>query len=174
MFVRFVAPDLDSLDALEAEVLVLSLYEDERPLQGLTGLVDWRLSGQLSQWIVDQRLSGSAGEKLMVPGRPRLRVDRLLVFGLGPKAEFGEPQFRDLTTSLVQTLEEARLSSVAISLPGRHIEGSAPDTRFRALLEAIGDRALLDELIVVESPATHRALTELVARERRRARAETG
>lgn len=169
MQIRFVAPDLNHLDQLETEVLVVSIFADQRPLQGLAGLVDWRLCGRLSDWILEKRISGDEGEKLMLPGRPKLKADRVLAVGLGPEGRFDESRFRAFSRAVVQTLDEAHLSSVAISLPPIEL---APEKRLRLFLDAVGDDALFDELIVFEPASAHRGLNEIVERERRRARAK--
>ena len=46
---RFVPRALRHLDETSAEVVACCIYRDERPLSGLAGLLDWRLSGRLSR-----------------------------------------------------------------------------------------------------------------------------
>ena len=111
MFIRFVVPSLETLDEVETEVLLISVFSDDRPLKEVAGLVDWRLCGRLSEWILEERLTGAEGEKLIMPARPRLRADRILLFGLGPEERFGEAQFRAYARRVAHTLEAAQLAS---------------------------------------------------------------
>jgi len=81
-----VAPELRVLDDSPADVLVLTTFSDERPLEGLTGLVDWRLCGAISGWKQDGLVSGEYGEQMLYPTR-RLSHPRVLLMGLGARAE---------------------------------------------------------------------------------------
>ena len=63
---------MEALDQADAEALCLFVSEDERPLTGLAGLVDWRLSGRLSRMIRAGLVIGAAGEALLTPPGMRL------------------------------------------------------------------------------------------------------
>ncbi len=86
--VRLVPAELRALDDLDDDVLALSVFSDERPLEGLTGLVDWRLCGGLSRWFLTGFASGALGERILYPLGRRLPHAQLLLFGLGPRAEY--------------------------------------------------------------------------------------
>src|SRR5262249_732244 len=78
MDVDFVAPDLRRLEAAtQAELVACAIWEDERPMTGLAGLLDWRLAGRLSRLARDGFLAGTLGEVLFVPGRPRLPFEKV-------------------------------------------------------------------------------------------------
>jgi len=70
-----------------ADALVVPLPEDERPLRGDAGRVDWRLSGQLSRLLLDGFASGRRGEAVLLPADARVASRRLLLAGVGPAAE---------------------------------------------------------------------------------------
>jgi hypothetical protein len=80
-------PDLRVLDDHPADLLVLTAFQDERPLEGLAGLVDWRLCGALSSWRVGGFSTGAFGEQVLMPTGRRLSHPKLLLMGLGPRAE---------------------------------------------------------------------------------------
>ena len=83
MDLRFTTPELRKLDLLGTEVLVSTLASDERPPHGVTGLLDFRLAGRISRLIHKGFATGRVGEVLLVPGKPKLPFDKLLLFGVG-------------------------------------------------------------------------------------------
>jgi hypothetical protein len=48
MELRFVSPELASLDDLDAEVLACAIWSDARPSHGVAGLADFRMAGRIS------------------------------------------------------------------------------------------------------------------------------
>ncbi len=84
---RWIAPELRVLDDSPGDLLVLCAFADERPLGGLTGLVDWRLAGALSSWRIGGFSTGELGERVLYPTARRLSHPRLLFVGLGHRAE---------------------------------------------------------------------------------------
>lgn len=62
---------------------VLFCFEDERPLQGLLGQLDWRLNGVFSNWIRSQRITGKFGEAVYAPLKWNERTFHFLVIGAG-------------------------------------------------------------------------------------------
>ena len=89
--VSFITPDLralDDQDVTEADnILVLSAFSDDRPLRGLAGLVDWRLCGTLSRFIQSSKAIGDYGERVLLPSGGRLPHAKVLMMGLGPRAQ---------------------------------------------------------------------------------------
>src|SRR5436190_1879228 len=49
------------------DLAVLPFFEDERPLQGLAGLVDWRIGGGLSALLRAGFCTGATGEAVLLP-----------------------------------------------------------------------------------------------------------
>ena len=59
---------LDALDALTGvEALCCFVTEDERPLGGASGFLDWRLCGELSKILASGYFVGAPGDKLLLP-----------------------------------------------------------------------------------------------------------
>lgn len=106
---QMVPPELRVLDDSPADLLVLATFSDERPLEGLTGLVDWRLCGAISSWKQSGLASGAYGEQLLYP-TSRLSHPRVLLLGLGPRAEHRSDRAFGLAR---QALEAADLLGVA-------------------------------------------------------------
>ena len=127
---------LDALDPLPVDTLCLFVSEDERPLGGAAGFVDWRLCGQLSRLLVDGFFKGTRGESLLLPSSGRIGAPRLVVLGLGPGGEaLHAGVLRSALSQAADVLNRARVDSVALELPGRgampaHERTSAFDEAF--------------------------------------------
>lgn len=111
---------LDALDPLPVDTVCLFVSEDERPLGGAAGFVDWRLCGQLSRLLVDGFFKGTRGESLLLPSSGRIGAPRLVVLGLGPGGEaLHAGVLRSALSQAADVLNRARVDSVALELPGR-------------------------------------------------------
>ncbi|AKF06930.1 M17 family peptidase N-terminal domain-containing protein [Sandaracinus amylolyticus] len=174
MELRFVAPDLRALDGLRSEALALPFFQDERPLRGAAGLVDWRLCGRLSRLLVRGRMRGALGERVLIPARPRLAFEKLFLFGLGPRAAFDETAFVASVDDVLDTLEKMRARTAVIALPGRSLELVGPERALELFLSAARDRHEHDELTLIEPLDAQRSMIPVLERARRKARALEG
>jgi hypothetical protein len=165
---RFVAPDLHALDDTPAEALACAVYHDERPVRGLAGLIDWRLTGRVSRLLRESFANAEAGEVLCVQGRPRLPYEKVLLLGLGPKASFDEAAFRAALATLLRTLSGLRVKRAVVQLPGRADDRIAPERAAELVLEAARDSEDHDAWWLVEPPAAQAKIAALAKEERRR------
>lgn len=170
MEVRFVPLDLARIDQLRLEVLALPFFEDERPLKGAAGLCDWRLCGSLSRLLVGGRVTGLPDEVTLVPGRPRLPFEKLILFGEGPSADFDAAAAERVTARLLATLGGLRLRSVALSLPGRSNGRASAGDAMRWFLQGIAESDELDEVVIVDDAEAQRAMVPVLEAARRRVR----
>ena len=75
---------LEALDAMTGiEALCCFVVEDERPLSGATGYLDWRLCGGLSKILGSGFFVGAPGDKLLVPTDSRVPARKVFAVGLG-------------------------------------------------------------------------------------------
>jgi hypothetical protein len=167
---RFTLPTLRKLDLCGTEVLVAGLAADERPPQGVAGLVDWRLGGRVSRIIQGGFARGALGEVLLVPGKPKLPFDKVLLFGMGPVSELGELAFRSVLERILKTLEGLRARSAVVELPGRHRDAVPAERAADILLEIAGARPEHDVWTLVEPAEAQRVITQHMIQERRRVR----
>jgi hypothetical protein len=167
---RFTTPELRQLDLAGTEVLLATLASDERPPRGVTGLVDWRFAGRISGLIQAGFATGAVGEVLLVPGKPKLPFDKILLFGIGPGSEFSEPVFRGTVERILRTLEGLRARTAVVELPGRHFGAIAPERAADILLESAGGRPEHDVWTLVEPQDAQRVITQHMIQERRRVR----
>lgn len=111
------AVEAEPLERVGAELAVVGVFEDERPLRGAAGVADWRLCGWLSELLVRESVRGQAGERVLVPTFDRLGAPRLLLLGLGGRHRFDLPALQASTTNAVGQALALGVQSVVLGLP---------------------------------------------------------
>src|SRR5262249_59421955 len=78
----------DSLDQLPGvDSLCLFVAEDERPLRGTAGYVDWRMCGKLSRLLIDRFFTRASDHCLLFPPRRRIAQERIFALRIrNPRA----------------------------------------------------------------------------------------
>jgi hypothetical protein len=138
-----------------ADALVVPLPEDERPLRGDAGRVDWRLSGQLSRLLLDGFASGRRGEAVLIPGDARVQARRVLLTGVGPAAELpGRTLERALRAAFTRVLA-LRAASAALALPEAVDPAVDAEDALRGIGFALASAEGRNALYVVIPDAAH-------------------
>ena len=132
MDLTFFPLTLDAIDQAAAESLCLFVASDERPLTGLAGLVDWRLTARLSRLVRGGQLTGEAGEAVLTSPGPRLAFRKMFLFGIGPSGQ-NDDQLQGHVAEALRKLAHAGVRDAALQLPPR-------------LSPEVGVRTLIDEL----------------------------
>mgnify|MGYP002478384035 FL=1 len=150
------ALDLRGLDTLPARDILVFVRPDERPLQGLGGLLDWRLCGALTRILERGLFEGREGERLLTGSLRRVPAERIFLYGTGGK----DP--RACLAEALATVGRAGGRKVAIALFGGDEGGcvqvaeaaarAARDAGLEALV-CLGEKvgAVLKALVVVEA-----------------------
>jgi hypothetical protein len=167
---RFVTPELSRLDEIDSEVLACAVWSDVRPSHGLAGLCDWRLAGRISLLERRGHLRGDLGEVVMLPGKPRLTFDKILIFGAGPRALFGEDTFKLLVQRMLATMEGLSTRVSVVELPGRHDNLIPADRAADILLAHAGGKPEHDVWTLVEGAEGKQRIVQHMIEERRRVR----
>ncbi len=107
----------EKLDDLECDVFVTGIFQDERPLQGAVGWIDWRLNGKLSRFLIDQRLTGEWKETTLIPSQARMSPRMILLLGLGKLKEYSYFRLRELGPHVLETLHKLKITSLCLALP---------------------------------------------------------
>jgi hypothetical protein len=170
MELRFLSPELRKLDSANVELCACSLWSDERPARGLAGLLDWRLGGRLNALLKSSFFRGELGEALLVPGKPHLPFEKVLVVGLGARADFGEDRFRQGVLHIAAAPERLRIRRAVVELPGRASNAIEPEPAITLALECVGASPEHDTWWLVETPADQKRTEVRAAEERRRVR----
>jgi hypothetical protein len=170
MELRFVHPSLTHLDELDSEVLMCSVWSDTRPSHGVAGLCDFRLGGWISSLERKGRITGALGEAVLLPGKPRLPFEKLVIFGAGRRASFDERVLELLVERILRTADDLGARAVVLELPGRHDALIEADRAADILLSAVGREREYDVWTLVEGvEGRHRVMqhTEELRRIRR-------
>ncbi|MCA9581855.1 MAG: peptidase M17 [Myxococcales bacterium] len=171
MIIHFTAPDLGRLDELRTEAICLPIFEDQRPVRGALSLVDWRLCGGISRLLESGILTGKWGERALIPSRGKLSMEKIFLYGAGPRGELDDGRFRSAVAEMFRTLRLAKVRESAWSLPGVPSLPTAARAMELFLAES-RDEDFQDELILIESSSSQRKMIPVLERERRKAQAE--
>jgi hypothetical protein len=142
----------ETVDRLEADTLVLFVPEDVRPLTGLGGLVDWRLTGRLSRWLSRAWLTGAEGEKVLSPGLEHVAVGRLLAFGVGKAEALDAGRIREAGRAAGRALKEAHAGSVVTAVPGDPTPPLPLEDAAKALVAGLEDGGFEGRVTLVGDP----------------------
>jgi hypothetical protein len=167
---RFVSPELARLDEIDSEVLACAVWSDARPSHGLAGLCDWRLGGRISDLERRGLLTGALGEVVLLPGKPKLTFDKVLVFGAGPRAAFGDEVFHDVVQRMLATMGGLLARASVVELPGRHDGLIAAERAADILLALAGRDPEHDAWTLVEDAEGRQRIVQHMIEERRRVR----
>jgi len=109
---------LDALDALSGiEAICCFVLEDDRPLSGAPGYLDWRLCGGLSKILSSGFFVGAPGDKLLVPSDTRVPAHRIFAVGLGQSAAVTALGVEHALGQAAAMLTKAQVESVALAFP---------------------------------------------------------
>ncbi len=126
---------LEALDGLKGvDTLCLFVGEDERPLRGVAGFIDWRLCGALSRVLQAKFFTGTPGDQLLFPTEGRLPMDRIFVVGTGKGSALAGEGLGKVLASAATMLNRAKAESVALEVPGQAVVDDA--ARAKALDKA--------------------------------------
>lgn len=150
------------------ELAIVPIFRDQRPLQGLGGLLDWRESGRISRLLRSGFYDGERGERVLLPGGRRAPVDRLVLLGLGEQGDYDASVVRSTVAACLGLARGMRAGSVLLALPsGAHERG----------LDELMCESLVTGLAAAHEPSSAQepgARVEALEHERADLRAEEG
>ena len=169
----YVSPSLQALDERATEVIVGSLWQNRRPLEGVAALYDWRSAGRVSKILKSGFLEGRLGEVILMTAKPGMNADKLLLFGLGAYDQFEEQHFEQIMDTISKTLEGLRSTHVTIELPGRQTDRVDAISATEALMKRIDAGLSVRQWALIETDDTKRAIEQHLQQTRRNPRRET-
>jgi hypothetical protein len=135
----------EEIDVQECDVLVTGFFQDERPLKGSSGWMDWRLNGMLSRFLIEKRLTGDWQETTLIPSQGRVMPRMILLLGLGKVKEYSYLRLRELSPYLLETLKKLNTSNLCLSLPYEESYNVDCGKLVEVLIEGIADCLDLDQ-----------------------------
>jgi len=127
------------VDLQECDLLLTGFFEDERPLRGSSGWIDWRLNGLLSNFLVEKRLTGDWKEMTLIPSQGRMVPRMTLLVGLGKVKEYSYLRLREICSYLLETLRRLKASNVCLSFPYEESYNVDCSKSVEVLIEGIAD-----------------------------------
>ncbi len=161
MELHFLPPDARRLEEASAEVCACAIWSDERPVRGFAGLLDWRLGGRLSALLKSGFVRGDRGEALLLPGKPNVPFEKVLVVGLGPRSGFGDSTFREALARIARSLEGMRVRRAVIELPGRGTDAIDAQHAMALALESAESSGEHDAWWLVEDAGAQKRMEPL-------------
>ncbi|MCX5744973.1 MAG: hypothetical protein NT062_20995 [Proteobacteria bacterium] len=156
--------DLARWDEVMRDCLVLPVFKDDRPLRGAAGLADWRLCGKLSTLLKANRMTGEAGETMMMPPGRKLRFARIMWFGLGEAKGYSDERYRKDVARIVEVVGKAGIPEFAMQAPGR---SSGVIGARRAIERMLGAGAVAPRTnTILEDPIGQKDIAELLRQQR--------
>jgi len=146
--------DARPIEEIHCHTLGLWHFSDEKPLMGITGVVDWYLDANLSRLVISGKITGQWAEKVLVAGIGDMVAGNILVVGLGKINEFNEGRISLASGYMVSSALGLGLSNICMTLPGDGLEGidiiSHAEHTLYGLAKEIGERDLIPRIICDE------------------------
>jgi hypothetical protein len=125
----------EPLAELQGEVLVLFDLAEEPAARGRLGWVDWVLLSPLSRLHARGRFSAGRGVSALLSPEGKLRVERVLVIGLGAPEERSLTNLYRLSYQVAQTILSLGCRRIVLDLPYRAFPTEPWKRLRRAFLE---------------------------------------
>ena len=136
MEIKVVAGDLTQIDA---DAIVVNLFEGVEQLDFATAAVDRALDGAISSLINRSEIKGKFEEVAIVHTFGKLPARIVAVVGLGKRQDFNVDKIRRATGQFCRALRKLNCRKVATTLHG----ASMPSIGLEGLAEAIAEGAIL-------------------------------
>jgi hypothetical protein len=130
---------IEDVDLQECELLVTGFFQDERPLKGTSGLIDWRLNGTISHLLKEKKMTGEWQEATLIPSYGRMIPPLILLLGLGKVTDYSTLRLRDLFPRFFETLRNLKSSKICLSFPSDEKYDVDCGKSAEVLLEGIAD-----------------------------------
>lgn len=105
------------IEEIPGDLLVLFHFEDTPVPRGSLGKVDWYLCGAVSRLSVDRRFTGALGTVALLHPAGKFQVQKILVFGLGPRAHLTLSEVETAATHLRNTINGLQAREILLALP---------------------------------------------------------
>lgn len=112
-----------SIEAQDADTLIVNLFEGISDLSGATAAVNKALGGAIEELIAQGDLRGKLAEVTVLYPRGVIAAKRVLVVGLGKRESVGLEQVRRAAAAAVKRARELKATSVATIVHGGGVGG---------------------------------------------------
>jgi hypothetical protein len=123
------------IEEVRAEVLVCFHPQDEPTPRERLGRLDWILLSPVSRLRARGKFAGARGQSALVAPGGKIKAERVLVMGLGERADFSWTAYYRLSYQTAQAVLDLRATRIALDLPYRMLPRDSPERLRRAFLE---------------------------------------
>lgn len=111
------------IQTVEADAIIVNLFEDVSQPSGATGAVDQALDGAISELIAQGDLTGKLGQTVTLYPRQAIPAKRVIVVGLGSLVTFDLETVREVSAVAIKRAQTAGASTIATIIHGGGIGG---------------------------------------------------
>ncbi|WP_157729466.1 leucyl aminopeptidase [Tumebacillus algifaecis] len=147
---------LQSVVNVEADVLVVSLFEGVTELSGAIGAVNEALGGQITALIETGDLTGKFKQTRLLYSFGKLNAKRVLIVGLGEAVEFSSNRARSIAAIAAKSARELGASTLATIVHG----AGHGDLQVEQAAQVLAEGTLLG-LYQVKNLKKHQAVAKL-------------
>jgi hypothetical protein len=125
----------ERLEEIRSDVLVLFHPEDEPAPRGRLGRLDWILLGALSRLRARGKFTGERGTSALLSPNQKVKAERVLVMGVGRRADFSMTDFYRLSYETARTVLNLHCRRISLDLPFRLLPHESAERLRHAFLE---------------------------------------
>lgn len=120
---------------VDADALIVNLFEGVTQPGGAAGMVDRALDGAITQLITAGEIKGKAGEMALVHSLGKVPASRVIVAGLGKKDQFNVDSVRRVSAEACRFARSRAARRVATVVHGGGAGGIEPEKAAQAIVE---------------------------------------
>lgn len=124
-----------TIERIEADTIIVNLFDDVTTPSGATGAIDQALDGAISELIANGDLSGEMGEVAVFYPRGTIPAKRVLIAGLGKRDGFDIEGVRQASAHAIATARKHKAVHVASIVHGAGVAGLEAETAVQAVIE---------------------------------------
>lgn len=125
------------IDRIKAEVAVLPFFQDERPLKGGAGQIDWRMNGAISELILKKVMIGELGESVLIVPNRRVDCEKILMVGLGISSACTEETLQSTARQIVEQMARINVSDFSLYVPQDRGTSLGADQAAAAMMQGL-------------------------------------
>lgn len=123
------------IETERADVLVFAQFESDATLRGATASVDSSLSGALRDLLKSKEFEGKQNQTVLLHTQGKIPAKRVLLVGLGKKAEVRADTLRQAMASVAKRVRQAGANSFHTLLHDQGFSRTSPAFIARAMVE---------------------------------------
>ncbi|MFA5317069.1 MAG: leucyl aminopeptidase, partial [Dehalococcoidales bacterium] len=147
--------------AIKTGAIIISTFENSKQPEGELARIDSLLDGTAAQLMEQGEIKGKLSEITMIHSMGRLAAQRVVITGLGKKADLTPDRVRQAVAETVRYLKKKGVTTLAIINLGADTDGISPQEAAQTVAEAamLGSYSFDKHLT---KKTNHREIKELV------------